>query len=72
MLTNTIFFILTLNKKNKNNPNTNKINGILFPEKSIPALKIQITIAGAINLKKLLFLNVRIVKSIAKNENLCI
>ena len=36
MLIGIIFFNLSLNKKIINNPNKNKINGILFPENIIP------------------------------------
>ena len=43
------FFILSLNKKSKSIPNINKINGILFPAKSIPAPKTQIMTGGKIN-----------------------
>ena len=42
-LTDSTFFNLLSNKKISNNPNTNKINGILFPAKSIPVAKIHIT-----------------------------
>ena len=48
-LANNIFFILILEKKSKNNPNANNIDGILFPEKNNPAPKIKITITPATN-----------------------
>jgi hypothetical protein len=60
------------NKKISNNPNTNKINGILFPENSMPIPKTHITIVVKIYLAPLLFFNVKAVQSIEKKANLCI
>ena len=39
-----------LNNRIKNNPNINKINGILLPEKNIPVATTHITITVEINL----------------------
>ena len=70
MLTNIIFLIFRSNEKTKNNPNTNNINGILFPVKNNPIPKMHITTTVEKNFAKLLFLNVMIVKNIVKKLNL--
>ena len=46
ILNDNIFFILIFNKKIKNKPKGNKINGILFPAKSKPKATTQVTITG--------------------------
>ena len=50
-LTGIIFLNLLLNKKTNNNPNKNKINGILFPESMMLIPKIHIIIVVNINLR---------------------
>ena len=50
-LTGIIFLNLLLNKKTNNNPNKNKINGILFPERMMLTPKIHIIIVVNINLR---------------------
>ena len=71
-LTNNIFFIFIFVKKIRNNPNKNKIKGILFPEKSIPKPRAVIVKKININLPYLFFSNNKDEKNIAKNANLCI
>jgi len=70
-LTGIIFLNLLLNKKTNNNPNKNKINGILFPESMMLMPKIHIIIVVNINLRLFLFFNIRVTKSIEKKEKFC-
>ena len=71
-LTDSTFFNLLFNKKISNNPNTNKINGILFPEKSIPMPTIHIVSIINRNLILFLFLNIKATKNIEKKEKFLI
>ena len=50
------FFNLFLNKKIKNNPSKNKINGILFPEKIMAVPKMHIEMIINIGIKNFLSL----------------
>ena len=70
-LTGIIFLNLLLNKKTNNNPNKNKINGILFPERRIEEAKKHIEIVVNINLVFVLFFNVKAKRSIKKKEKFC-
>ena len=72
MLTNIIFLNSLLNKKVSNNPNKNRMYGILFPESMIPTPKIHIIIVLNINLKLFLFFNIDVTKKIEKKEKFCI
>ena len=71
-LTDSTFFNLLFNKKISNNPNTNKINGILFPEKSIPMPTIHIVSIINRNLILFLFFNLKATKNIEKKEKFLI
>ena len=71
-LTDSTFFNLLSNKKISNNPNTNKINGILFPEKRIPMPTIHIVSIINRNLILFLFLNIKATKNIEKKEKFLI
>ena len=70
-LTGIIFLNLLLNKKANNNPNKNKISGILFPETMMLVPIMQIAIVVNINLRLLLFLNTKVTKNIEKKEKFC-
>ena len=70
-LTGIIFLNLLLNKKTNNNPNKNKINGILFPESMMPIPITQIVIVVNINLILFLFFNKKVIKNIEKKEKFC-
>ena len=69
--TGIIFLNLLSNKKANNNPNKNKINGILFQESMMLVPKMQIVIVVNINLRLFLFLNTKVKKSNKKNEKFC-
>ena len=56
------FLNLLSNKKTNNNPNKNKINGILFPESMMLAPIMQIVIVVNINLSLFLFFNTKVTK----------
>ena len=72
MPVNSIFFNLLLNKKIKNNPNKNVINGILFPENIIATPKTHIANMTNKNIKFFLFFSEKATKNIEKNENFLI
>ena len=69
--TSTIFRNSLLSKKSRNNPNKNKINGILFPESRIEEAKKHIEIVVNINLVFVLFFSVKAKRSIKKKEKFC-
>ena len=69
-LTGIIFLNLSLKNKANNNPNKNKMNGILFPESRIPVLKIHIAIVVNINFRIFLFFNIKTVKKLDESINI--